>query len=146
MFNEALKTITDHFQTRLASFTSDVASHPGRFTEDELKRLLTGKSAVRIAIENTLELNVNGQGIHEAKLLMAAYVICSDNKTGPRHERALELTEAIVTLLPHNRFDLPEQFKPVVPRSISAENLYSGEIDRKGLALWGISWEQRLVN
>lgn len=144
MFNEALNTITDHFQDRLGDFTSDVTSHPGRFTEDELKRLLTAKSAVRISIENTLELTVNGQGLQEAKLLMAAYVICSDSKAGLRHQKALELTEAIVTLLPLNRFDHPDRFKPILPNSISAENLYSGEIDRKGVALWGISWEQRL--
>ncbi|KEQ12965.1 hypothetical protein GZ77_21295 [Endozoicomonas montiporae] len=72
---------------------------------------------------------------------MAAYVICSDTSDAPRHKSALAITEAIVELLPFNRFG-ENNLKPVSPASISAENLYSGEIDRKGIALWGISWEQ----
>ena len=141
MFNEALETISDYLEANLADHTKDVASHPGRFSEDELSRLLTGKKAVRVAIENTQSVSVDGQGIHEAKLLMAAYVICSDTHDAPRHKSALAITEAIVELLPFNRFGL-NNLKPVTPASISAENLYSGEIDRKGIALWGISWEQ----
>ncbi len=144
MFNEALQSITDYLETGLVSLTTDVASHPGRFTEAELGRLLTARQAVRVAIENTQSINVNGQGIQEASLLMAAFVICSDSKAQPRHKSALALTEAIIQQLPFNRFNT-DYLKPVKPTTISAENLYSGEIDRKGIALWGISWEQTLI-
>ncbi|WP_419534734.1 hypothetical protein [Endozoicomonas sp.] len=144
MFNEALKAITDHLEVALVNHTTDVASHPGRFTETELSRLLTARKAVRVSIENTQSVSVTGQGIQEANLLMAAFVICSDSKNEPRHESALLLTEAIIEQLPFNRFGT-YYLKPVKPSSISAENLYSGEIDRKGIALWGISWEQTLT-
>lgn len=144
MFNEALQTITDHLEAALVNHTTDVASHPGRFTEAELSRLLTGRKAIRVAIENTQSVSVNGQGIQEANLLMAAFVICSDTKEQPRHQSALLLTEAVMEQLPFNRFGT-SYLKPVKPSSISAENLYSGEIDRKGIALWGISWEQTLT-
>ncbi|MGI2027794.1 hypothetical protein [Endozoicomonas acroporae] len=144
MFNEALKAITDHLEAALVNHTTDVASHPGRFTETELSRLLTARKAVRVSIENTQSVSVTGQGIQEANLLMAAFVICSDSKNEPRHESALLLTEAIIEQLPFNRFST-NYLKPVKPSSISAENLYSGEIDRKGIALWGISWEQTLT-
>lgn len=144
MFNEALKAITDYMEAALVNHTTDVASHPGRFTEAELSRLLTARKAVRVSIENTQSVSVNGQGIQEASLLMAAFVICSDSNTEPRHQSALLLTEAIIEQLPFNRFST-DYLKPVKPSSISAENLYSGEIDRKGIALWGISWEQTLT-
>ncbi len=141
MFNQALQAITAHLQQQLASQTRDVTSHPGRFTETELSRLLTKKTAVRIAIENTQRITVTGQGLREARLLMAAYVICSDTTATPRNESALALTEAIVSLLPFNRFGA-DNLKPVEPGTISADNLYSGEVDRQGIALWGVSWEQ----
>ena len=144
MFNEALKAITDHLEVALVNHTTDAVSHPGRFTETELSRLLTARKAVRVSIENTQSVSVTGQGIQEANLLMAAFVICSDSKNEPRHESALLLTEAIIEQLPFSRFGT-DYLKPVKPSSISAENLYSGEIDRKGIALWGISWEQTLT-
>ena len=143
MFKEALDAITLHFQQAMTDHTSDVSSHPGRFTEQELSRLLTAKKAVRIAIENTQSVSVTGQGIQEARLLVAAYIICSDSKNNSRHLSALDLTEAVIRELPFNRFGT-NTLRPVEPKTISAENLYSGEIDRKGIALWGISWEQTL--
>ena len=143
MFNEALEAISLHFKAALAAHTSDISSHPGRFTEQELSRLLTSKKAIRVAIENTQAVSVTGQGIQEARLLMAAYVICSDTADSPRHQNALDMMEAVIEQLPFNRFGT-RYLKPVEPKSISAENLYSGEIDRKGIALWGISWEQTL--
>ncbi|MGI9276425.1 MAG: hypothetical protein ACR2PT_16470 [Endozoicomonas sp.] len=144
MFNEALSAISDQLATHLVGHTKDVASHPGRFGEEELSRLLTAKKAVRVAMENTQSVSVTGQGIQEAKVLMAAYVICSDAKNLPRHESALAITESIIEFLPFNRFG-SDRLKPVLPPSIAAENLYSGEIDRKGIALWGISWEQSII-
>ena len=138
MFNQALDDITIFIGHALKAMTSDVASHPGRFTEDELSRLLTKKTVVRIAIENTQRITVTGQSLREARLLMAAYVICSDSAGLPRNENALALTEAIVSLLPFNRFG-PDNLKPIEPCTISADNLYSGEIDRQGIALWGIT-------
>jgi len=144
MFNEALTTITDQLADHLVGQTTDVASHPGRFTEEELSRLLTARKAVRVAMENTQSVSVNGKGIQEAKVLMAAYVICSDAKNLPRHQSALAITESIIEFLPFNRFE-SDKLKPVLPPSIAAENLYSGEVDRKGIALWGISWEQTII-
>ena len=143
MFNEALEAVSNHLATALNQRCNDVQSHPGRFTEAELTRLLTANKAVRVAIENTQSVTVTGQGIQQARLLMAAYVICSDTRTAPRHEAALTIAEAIIEQLPFNRFGTLN-LRPIEPKTIAAENLYSGEIDRKGIALWGISWEQTL--
>lgn len=141
LFNESLEAITNHLATALNQHCQDVQSHPGRFTEAELARLLTAKKAVRVAIENTPAVTVSGQGIQQARLLIAAFVICSDTKDAPRHKSVLKITEAILELLPFNRFGT-ENLRPLEPKTITAENLYSGEVDRKGIALWGISWEQ----
>ena len=145
MLNDALTAITHWFADQLAVLVSDVDSHPGRFTEAELERMLLSNKAVRIAIETAPGLTINGQGIHQARLLMAAYIICGDSGGVDRHKSALEIVEHIIGLLPYNRFDTT-YLRSIDPKTITAENLYSGEIDNRGIAMWGVSWEQTVTN
>ena len=145
MFNDALDAVTSHLKNLLVDEAKDVESHPGRFTQDELKRLLTKKRAVRVAIEQSPSLTVTGQGFRDVTLIMAAYVICSDAKESDRHKSALSLVETILQELPFCRFGT-DNLMPVNAGTVTAENLYSGEIDRKGIAMWGVSWELTVKN
>ena len=145
MLNQALESITTWIGTQLTDTVSDVESHPGRFTEAELERMLLSNKAVRIAIETAPGLTITGQGIHQARLLMAAYVICGDSSGVDRHKNALEIVEQIISLLPYNRFDTT-YLRSIDPKTITAENLYSGEIDNRGIAMWGVSWEQTVTH
>ncbi|MTI11603.1 hypothetical protein, partial [Sansalvadorimonas verongulae] len=128
MFNDALDAVTQYLKTALAEEAKDVESHPGRFTQQELARLLTKKRAVRIAIEQSPNLNVTGQGFRDVTLIMAAYVICSDAKESDRHRGALAIVEKVLGELPYCRFG-SDFLLAVNPRTVTAENLYSGEID-----------------
>ena len=145
MFNDTLDAITDYLKRELSDTVKDVSSHPGRFTQGELSKLLLKKRAVRVSIEQSPGLNITGSGWRDARLILAVYVICGDAKESDRHRAALDITERIITLLPFNRFDT-DFLMPVVGNNISADNLYSGEIDKKGMSMWGISWEQAVKN
>ena len=137
---DALTTIT----TGITSFLDpsiDVDQHPGRFTEAELGQIVMKKRAVRVAIEAVPQVNVTGPGGIHAELLMSAFVICGDSHAGPRHQVAIELIEQIALALPHERWGV-SYLRPALPASMTIDNLYNGEIDAKGIALWAIAWQQ----
>ena len=119
----------------------DVDQHPGRFTEAELGTLVLKKRAVRVAIEAVPQVSVNGPGAIQAQLLMSAFVICGDSAVAPRHQAALTIVHQLLGHIPHQRWGT-QYLRPALPASLTVDNLYNGEIDRKGIALWGVAWQQ----
>ncbi|MGI9274485.1 MAG: phage head morphogenesis protein [Endozoicomonas sp.] len=81
-----------------------------------------------------------------AKMMDTDLLSYVDKQVDKVIDEGLTLADFRKELIPrlHNRFG-SDRLKPVLPPSIAAENLYSGEIDRKGIALWGISWEQSII-
>ncbi|MEO1082390.1 MAG: hypothetical protein AAFY29_22740 [Pseudomonadota bacterium] len=144
MFTEALDTIKDRIDARLPDV--DVDTHPGRFTEDELAKIVRKKRALRVAIEEIPGLNVQGDGVRDAEIQFAAHVICGDDRGEDRHELALSITEQVLAILAYARWDDQEKFKPVPPATIAANNLYSGELAGKAIAWWAITWTQGVHN
>ena len=141
----ALTTVTQGLAAALDPVTGgaplDVAEHPGRFTEAELGQIVMKKRAVRVAIEAVPQVSVSGPGHIQAQLLMSAFVICGDSAAGPRHQVAIDLIEQIALAVPHQRWGV-SYLRPVLPASLTIDNLYNGEIDAKGIALWAIAWQQ----
>lgn len=122
----------------------DICEHPGEFTEDELRRFGVGKTALRFAILEISGFQMGGSGGRLQQATMSLTVIATDRCDNTRARRALDLVSSVVDWLTFNRFDKPALL-PVDPKTISARNLYSGQIDSKtGIALWGVTWTQRL--
>lgn len=142
--NPYLETVTAAIKSHLGDVCRDVESHPGRFTEAELKRISISPRAVRIAVEDILETQVSPMKKVSYRLLMAAFVICSDRDGPDRSESAIELVEKVISALPRNRWN-SDDYKPVLESSISAQNLYNGEIERRGIAMWAITWNQTIT-
>ena len=143
MINEFLDAVTSSVASQVSALCKDVEKHPGRFTEEELVRVATKSRAVRVAVEDILEVKVSGMGKKSYRLLMAAFIICSD-KAGPdRTESAIEIAEKLISVLPRNRWD-SQDYQPVLEASINAQNLYNGEINRKGVAMWAVTWHQTI--
>ena len=143
--NDALTTITAAIKTLLAEACPDVESHPGRFTEVELTRVARSKAAVRIAIEDIVEIKIDGLGKRKTTCLMTAFIICSDSQQQGRSEKVIELAEIIISALPRNNWN-SESLQVVLEGSVSAQNLYNGEINKKGIAMWVVSWQQVIKN
>ena len=119
----------------------DVASHPGRFTEAELERLILKARAVPVGIEQVTDLQTQGPGGIRAQLVVSAYIVCGDSPAAPRHLAALGLVDSLLAGIPYQRWGTP-WLTAALPASLRADNLYSGEINAKGLALWALSWQQ----
>lgn len=143
MIDAALNTITSGLKAALAGTVDDVEDHPGRFDEQEIRRYLSRNSAVRVAIEDVQRIDVRGDAVGVITLTAAAYVIAGHPDTHQRQQDALQAVSAVLETLPHHKFS--DDCVPVAPDTISAQNLYSGQLDaRNGIALWGISWQQRI--
>jgi glutamine cyclotransferase len=52
---------------------------------------------------------------------------------------ALDYAEAVMRTVKLNRWGLDNAQKP---ERLAADNLFSGQLDRKGIALWAVSWQQ----
>ena len=137
---DALTAITTGIKAQLDP-AIDVAEHPGRFTEAELGQIVLKKRAVRLAIEAVPQVTVPGPGGIQAQLLISAFVICGDSAAGQRHQVALDLVQELLVNIPHERWGT-NYLRPALPASLSVDNLYNGEIDAKGIALWAIAWQQ----
>lgn len=142
---DALDTITAGITNAIADPQVSIADHPGRFTEAELGALITKKRSIRIAIEQIPEIAILGPGTHRATLIISAFIICSDTTGTDRHRSAINLAEILLKVLPHNRWQ-SEHLTAVLPGSIQADNLYSADIERKGVAIWAIAWQQSVKN
>jgi len=144
LFNDALDTVTQALDTALGN-DIEVRDHPGRFTDDEFGKILLKPRSVRVAIEQIPDVEVEGDGVRKATVRFVAFILCADTRGEDRHKAALEIVEQITGIVVYNRWGKPEQFRSVAPDTITAENLYSGEIDNgKGLAWWAVSWTQAI--
>jgi hypothetical protein len=139
----ALQDVTAALATA-AGADVEVSDHPGRFTEDELGRIVTQPKAVRVAIEGVESMGVEGGGLREALVTFSALVICSDVAGADRHQSALEITEKLATMIPYNSWGQPRTYKAVAPNSVEVQNLYSGDINGRGIAFWAITWTQTI--
>ncbi len=117
-------------------------THGGRFDAAELRRLAPRSPAVLVA---TLALDdLRGEhGEYKADVAWAVFVVASDRPGQPRDAAALTVVDALARTIPDNRWGLAES--ETVPTRLRAENLYSGDLDKSGVAIWAVSWRQRMV-
>lgn len=128
---------------QLRAFLPDnvlVETHGGRFNGAELRRYATRAPAVLVAAMSIPEL-VDGSGPVRPVVQLAAFIVTRDVPQVTRDEQGLTLTEALLRHIPGNRWGL---VNAQLPARINGENLYSGEIDKLGVAMWAVSWRQEV--
>lgn len=116
-----------------------VTAHPGRLTVEELKSFtIKGRAAVLVGclgvprVEDTANLPA-------LVLSFAVYVIALDKPGTPRDVTAMTLASAVALRVSRNlwgREDLDD------PTDIRADNLYSGTIEKRAVALWAVTFRQ----
>ncbi|MEE9357246.1 MAG: hypothetical protein V3U62_02710 [Sedimenticolaceae bacterium] len=97
--------------------------HDGRFGLEELRRIATHAPAV--ADPGTNEI--------DCELQIVAYIITRDGARLPRGEAARVIAQTLLLKVRANRWGLPDVG---APERLRADNLYSGDIDCHGVALW----------
>jgi hypothetical protein len=114
-----------------------VAPHRGRITGPELARLGARAPAVLVGCLGWGALR-DMAGETEANLEWVAFVVTKDAPGVDRGTSALVIANAIGGLVMGNTWGLDGQD----PTNVSARNLYAGDVDKQGLALWLVSWRQ----
>jgi len=134
---QARENIKDAVETGVSSF-KHVAVHGGRFTSDEIRRYAVKAPAALVAclgIDNIVDTMVD----LVATMRWGIYVVTRGDSSTRRDSEALTLIQALAVLVKGNDFD---ESALVRPENLRAENIYSGGIDNKGIALWALTWTQ----
>ena len=112
-------------------------AHGGRFDLNELTRWSRKAPAVLVAAVSVPA--ISDGPTNNAEVRWVAYLITRDTPEATRDVAALDFSEALLRLVRKNTWQLDNTQNP---QRVAAENLYSGQIDRHGIALWAVSWQQ----
>ena len=138
IFNALRYAVADGIRAKMPAL-ADVATHAGRFDLAELKRIATKTPCVRVAVLGAPEVESIGSGEREVRLRMAAYIVTTDRRGLARDDSALAIVCALCDLVPDNTWSTRGAHPA---QRVSADNLFSGTLDRGAVALWAVSWEQ----
>jgi len=116
--------------------------HAGRFDLSELRRVAAKTPAVFVACLGVRESALLESGECDADLVMAAFVVTSDQKGLPRDVSALNIIEFLLMYVPGKQWGL--QGRAFQAREVQAQNMYSGEVDKAGVAMWAAVWRQKV--
>ena len=115
--------------------------HGGRFDLEEMKRFAGRAPAIYISVLGSPNISSSGNGERDVALTIVAFVVTTDRTGLSRFEAAVNLVESLLSHIPDNRWGQSGVF---APEQLSSRNFYNGSIDRKGVALWGVTWRQKL--
>jgi phage gp37-like protein len=129
--------IVDAIQTALPSLVW-VEATGGGFSEAELRRKALQAPGVLVACEGASDGRNEGGDI-AVTWAWSAYVFTRSTSSSSRDAQALVFCEALAGAIAENRWGRSDTHKP---QRIRARNLYSGELDRQGVAIWAVTWDQ----
>ena len=113
--------------------------HGGRFDANELKRVAKKSPAVYLAALAVNNVDEDSLGYHGV-VTWAAFVIAKGDSVTNRAEVALGVVNSLGLLIPGNNWAV-EEFRGR-PKKIRSQNLFSSSIDKLGVAMWGVTWQQ----
>ena len=120
-----------------------VEGHRGRFdSATEIQRFAVKAPAVLVACVG-VPVQEPGAGLLILPARWVVFVITRDQPGTPRDAGALALVEAILLTVSGNIWGRTDVAEPV---QLDARNLYSGAIDKLGIALWGITFDQTVTD
>jgi phage gp37-like protein len=116
-------------------------AHPGRFDLTELKRVAANAPAVFVAALATgQQENIGGDTW--APVSFAAFIVTKDQPGKTRDSLALDIVNALLVLADSNDWDSEDVVED--PVNLRSQNLYSSSIDKNGIAMWAITWQQKI--
>jgi len=133
--------IVDYFDTTFSEL--NVSAHGGEFDLQSVLRYAKADPALVISV-NQAETDKSQRDGVVFNVRVSAVVMARSRAGEPKDERALRIGSYVMRELA----DFPGQTFGITtadlqaPRSIRGVNLFSTEIDKHQLALFGVSWEQ----
>ncbi|MFA0157056.1 hypothetical protein [Vibrio sp. 10N.261.46.A3] len=118
-----------------------VECHIGRFDKaDDIKRWMSNRDGgVRIAALRVPQYETVGNRLI-GNVNLVAYVLTTDQFGYEKDLRAEVVAGKLVRELV-DRSALPTAYGRV--ENVRSDNLYSGEIDKLGIAIWSVTWSQQ---
>lgn len=141
--NELLNAIKDDLKGRLSQLkTCEV--HPGRFNLKELKRISAKTPALLVSSLGTAKVLNPGTGQAKPVKQLAIYLVTKASPQLSAEEACRNLVDALELYLEAEspRWGLTGIGQPQAVRS---DNLYSSEVDKNGVMLWAVTWQQSLT-
>lgn len=117
-------------------------THGGRFDKGEIKRIAMKSPAILVACLGLVDAAPDGAEGVNATFAWGAFVVTTDKPQLPRDAGALALVSILAGVVPDNRWGCDDAG---YPDKIRGDNLYSGAVDGAGIALWAVTWNQRLT-
>ena len=147
--NDLLAAIAAELRGRLPKLRS-CEVHDGKWDASELKRWTVRTPAVLIAWLGTTRTETPGEAWTDCSQQLAAYVVTRDQEGLSRGAAARNLVDWLLLYVPRVRWgfssasDASSAAGIGTATDLRAENLYSGAIDKTGVALWAVTWRQAL--
>jgi hypothetical protein len=136
------KTLKEQLPPALAKALT-VEAHPGEFDIAELRRLSKRTPAVCVALLGVGNVVSHG-GEKAAEALFGVYVLAAGGLKGEARDLvALSLLPSVLARIEGNRWGL--EAAETIPQQIKADNLFSGTLDSLHVALWAVSFRQRIT-
>jgi hypothetical protein len=132
-----VKTIKDSIGTDIPC-----EPHGGRFDAAELKRVSTKAPAVFVAYLGFRDL-VYANGEYQANVAWGAFVVGKDKHPVHRDLVAAALVDRLAMIVPENMWGTDDCLGS--PQSVRGDNLFSSGVDKLGVAMWAVSWQQSMV-
>ena len=141
---DLLEAIVADLRGQLPSLRS-CEVHDGKWDLAEVKRQTILAPAVLIAWLGTLRTENPGERWTDCEQHLAAFVVTRDGRVPGgklrRGEAARNLVDWLLLYLPRARWGLGDVGQAT---DLLAENIYSGAIDKTGIAMWAVTWRQKL--
>jgi hypothetical protein len=115
-----------------------VQPHGGRFNLAELKRVALSQPAALVAILGGPLERQGGQAVGDVQV--AVFIVTTGSSVTSRDSAALAFAETISGLVCENKWKYADA---KAPTGMRIDNLYSGDIDNQGVAIWSVSWSQK---
>ena len=115
-----------------------VEPHGGRFDAGELKRWALKSPACLVACLGCQSVTREGGEPVGAARFVIFFVTRGSSKL-PKEAAALVFIEQIAAIVARNKWDYENAQAPM---DVRIDNLYSGQIDKLGVALWSVTWSQ----
>jgi hypothetical protein len=108
-----------------------IAAHPGRFSEQEVKRLANQTPAIFTSLMHCADGETNS-------VTLVSWVLCRATTQDKLYDGALQIVSALIPVIRNMDFDLV-----IKDTNIEAECLYTGALDAINITLWAVKWELR---
>lgn len=122
----------------------DVRAHPGRYTVDDLQRLLRASPALAISIVNGRKPILRASGQVQIALGMAAVVVTKAGSFDAADDDALDLALAVMSNV--SAWVPATSVRTVRPAvDMSMEPIGGDDVDKAGLSVWAVMWSHDVL-